>query len=60
MVTQQLMNRTSMHEDAALIPGLAQWFKDLALPVTCGVGHSCALDPVLLWLWCGLSAVDMI
>ena len=27
-----VMSRTSTHEDSGLIPGLAQWVKELALP----------------------------
>ena len=32
IVAQRVKNPTSLHEDACLIPGLAQWFKD---PVCC-------------------------
>ena len=32
LVAQQVKNPTSIHEVVGLIPGLAQWVRDLALP----------------------------
>ena len=43
-----------------LIPGLAQWVRNLAFAVHCGVGHRQCLDPTLLWLWHGLAVAALI
>ena len=46
VVVQWLTNPTRNHEVASLIPGLAQWVKDLV--VSCGAGHRRGLDVALL------------
>ena len=48
---QQLMNPTSIHEEAgSIIPGLVQWIKDPTLLRAVVKVHRCSSDPVLLWL----------
>ena len=42
-------NPTSIHEDMGSIPGLAQRDWGSGISLSCGVGHRCSLDPVLLW-----------
>ena len=42
------------------IPGLTQWVKDPALPVSCGVDRRHGSDLALLWLWRRPATVALI
>ena len=44
-----VMDPTSTREALGSIPGLVQWVKGSGVVMSCGVGHRCSLDLVLLW-----------
>ena len=46
-MAQRVKNPTNIHEDVGLTPGL-------------GIGNTCGLDPVLLWLWCRPAVAALI
>ena len=55
-MAQQVKNPTSIHADAGLIPGLAQWVKDLVFPQAAAkfqdasgilCCHGCSVGPQL-------------
>ena len=39
---------------------MVQWVKDLALPLSCGVGRRRSSNLALLWLWCRPAATALI
>ena len=57
-----VMNPTSIHEDAGLIPWPCSVGWGSSIAVSCGVGGRCSSDPMLLWpwLWCRLAATASI
>ena len=43
-----IMNLPHIHKDAGSIHGLTYWVKESGTAVSCGPGHRCGSDPVLL------------
>ena len=50
-MAQRVKNRTSIHEDVGLIPGLARWAKRSGVAMSYGVGCRRGSDLAQLWLW---------
>ena len=59
-MAHQVKNKTSIHEDGGLIPGLAKWVKGSGIAISCGVGRRHSLDLALWWLWLKLAAAALI
>ena len=54
---QWVKNPASIHEDAALIPGLTQRIKDSPLLEAIALVKDATQIPRWLWLWCRLAAI---
>ena len=59
VLAQGVKTQHSVCEDAGSIPGLTQG-QGYGVATSCGIGHRCGLNLVLLWLWHRLAAAALI